>query len=166
MTSLIQPGEAEALLQAAINGELPDERGRFGPFGGRYVPETLVPAFERLEAGVREHLHDPQFQAEYQRELAHFARTALDLDGPPGAGLAGDLARLVTRCAASETALCHRDYHARNLLLQAGRVRVIDHQDALPGPAVYDRVSLAYDPYVALDDATRDALAGEHPDVA
>jgi hypothetical protein len=43
---------------------------------------------------------------------------------------------------------------------------VIDHQDALPGPAVYDRVSLAYDPYVALDDATRDALAGEGPDVA
>jgi tryptophan synthase beta chain len=61
--------EAETLLQAAINGELPDERGRFGPFGGRYVPETLVPAFERLEAGVKEHLHDPKFQAEFQREL-------------------------------------------------------------------------------------------------
>jgi tryptophan synthase beta chain len=54
MTSLLKSGEAETLLQAAINGELPDERGRFGPFGGRYVPETLVPAFERLEAGVKE----------------------------------------------------------------------------------------------------------------
>jgi tryptophan synthase beta chain len=69
MTSLIQAGEADALLKATIAGELPDERGRFGPFGGRYVPETLVPAFERLEAGVREHLHDPGFQADYQREL-------------------------------------------------------------------------------------------------
>ena len=69
MTSLFQAGEAETLLQAAIEGRLPDERGRFGPFGGRYVPETLVPAFERLEAGVKEHLHDPQFQAEFQREL-------------------------------------------------------------------------------------------------
>ena len=69
MTSLLQPGEAESLLKAAIEGRLPDERGRFGPFGGRYVPETLVPAFERLEAGVKEHLHDPQFQAEFQREL-------------------------------------------------------------------------------------------------
>ena len=29
MTSLFQAGEAEALLRAAINGELPDERGRF-----------------------------------------------------------------------------------------------------------------------------------------
>jgi tryptophan synthase beta chain len=69
MTSLIQAGEAEALLKATIAGELPDARGRFGPFGGRYVPETLVPAFERLEAGVREYLHDPAFRADYQREL-------------------------------------------------------------------------------------------------
>ncbi|MGB5165656.1 MAG: tryptophan synthase subunit beta [Woeseiaceae bacterium] len=61
--------EAAALLQAAIDGDLPDERGRFGPFGGRYVPETLVPAFERLEQGVKEHLHEPGFQAQFQREL-------------------------------------------------------------------------------------------------
>lgn len=57
------------LLQELIDGKLPDERGRFGPFGGRYVPETLVPAFERLEQGVRDHLHDASFQQEYQREL-------------------------------------------------------------------------------------------------
>ena len=50
--------DAAGLLAAAIRGELPDERGRFGPFGGRYVPETLVPAFERLEHGVHEHLHE------------------------------------------------------------------------------------------------------------
>ncbi|MGI9271470.1 MAG: tryptophan synthase subunit beta [Woeseiaceae bacterium] len=59
----------KALLQALLDGKLPDERGRFGPFGGRYVPETLVPAFERLEQGVREHLHDESFQKEYRREL-------------------------------------------------------------------------------------------------
>jgi tryptophan synthase beta chain len=69
MKSVLQADEAKRLLQASIDGKLPDERGRFGPFGGRYVPETLVPAFDRLEAGVREHLHDPGFQAEYQREL-------------------------------------------------------------------------------------------------
>jgi tryptophan synthase beta chain len=57
------------LLQASINGELPDERGRFGPFGGRYVPETLVPAFERLEQGVRDHLHVASFKKEFRREL-------------------------------------------------------------------------------------------------
>ena len=69
MSAVLQADEASALLEASINGELPDERGRFGPFGGRYVPETLVPAFERLEDGVRKYLHDADFQAEYQREL-------------------------------------------------------------------------------------------------
>ena len=69
MSAVLQADEASALLEASINGELPDERGRFGPFGGRYVPETLVPAFERLEQGVREYLHNEAFQAEYQREL-------------------------------------------------------------------------------------------------
>lgn len=69
MSSILRTGEADALLEASINGQLPDERGRFGPFGGRYVPETLVPAFERLEAGVRKHLHDQGFQDDYRREL-------------------------------------------------------------------------------------------------
>ena len=53
MSALLQADEASALLDATINGDLPDESGRFGPFGGRYVPETLVPAFERLEKGRR-----------------------------------------------------------------------------------------------------------------
>ncbi len=48
---------------------LPDERGRFGPFGGRYVPETLIPALERLERGVREHLHAADFQQELAQQL-------------------------------------------------------------------------------------------------
>ena len=69
MSALFAADEAAALLDAVIRGEMPDERGRFGPFGGRYVPETLVPAFQRLEKGVREHLHDPDFQEQLQREL-------------------------------------------------------------------------------------------------
>ncbi|MBT8086615.1 MAG: tryptophan synthase subunit beta [Gammaproteobacteria bacterium] len=69
MSALLQDDEASLLLEAAIRGELPDERGRFGPFGGRYVPETLVPAFERLEEGVQQHLHEESFQAEFQKEL-------------------------------------------------------------------------------------------------
>ena len=61
--------ESQALLAATISGELPDNRGRFGPFGGRYVPETLVPAFERLEQGIAAHLHTKSFQDDYRREL-------------------------------------------------------------------------------------------------
>ena len=45
--------QAAELLAATVAGRFPDDRGRFGPFGGRYVPETLIPALERLERGVR-----------------------------------------------------------------------------------------------------------------
>ena len=69
MSTLFAADEAKRLLDAAIRGDMPDDRGRFGPFGGRYVPETLVPAFDRLEAGVKEHLHDAAFQAQFQKEL-------------------------------------------------------------------------------------------------
>src|SRR6202041_951042 len=57
------------LLADSIAGKFPDALGRFGPFGGRYVPETLIPALERLEQGVREHLHSKEFQAAFHREL-------------------------------------------------------------------------------------------------
>jgi len=69
MKAVLNTGEAQALLQASIDGELPDKRGRFGPFGGRYVPETLVPAFERLEKGIAEHLHSEDFQKEFRAQL-------------------------------------------------------------------------------------------------
>jgi tryptophan synthase beta chain len=57
------------LLADAIAGRLPDERGRFGPYGGRYVPETLVPALDRLQAGVDRYLRDPAFLEEFHSEL-------------------------------------------------------------------------------------------------
>jgi tryptophan synthase beta chain len=60
------------LLADELAGKFPDSRGRFGPFGGRYVPETLIPAFERLEAGMREHLHRADFKAEVAHELKTF----------------------------------------------------------------------------------------------
>src|SRR5512135_2155134 len=61
--------DRESLLAQALAGAFPDARGRYGPFGGRYVPETLVPALDRLEEGVRAHLHEPGFHAELEAEL-------------------------------------------------------------------------------------------------
>lgn len=61
--------EQAAMLQAELAGDYPDTRGRFGPYGGRFVPETLIPALERLEAGMREHLHRQDFTAELTQEL-------------------------------------------------------------------------------------------------
>jgi tryptophan synthase beta chain len=83
MSSILGDDEAQALLKASIAGELPDERGRFGPFGGRYVPETLVPAFERLDAGIKEHLHAEDFQAEFRRELREWVGRPTALSHAP-----------------------------------------------------------------------------------
>jgi tryptophan synthase beta chain len=53
-------------------GQVPDARGRFGPYGGKFVPETLMFALEQLEAAYREAQHDPQFQSEFKRYLEEF----------------------------------------------------------------------------------------------
>jgi tryptophan synthase beta chain len=45
----------------------PDERGRFGPYGGRFVPETLMPALEELESAYLLARNDPAFQEELLR---------------------------------------------------------------------------------------------------
>ena len=45
----------------------PDENGRFGPYGGRFVPETLMPALEELEQAYLQARNDSTFQAELQR---------------------------------------------------------------------------------------------------
>lgn len=51
--------------------DLPDARGYFGEFGGRFVPETLVPALNELEAAYLDAMQDDAFQA----ELAHLQAT-------------------------------------------------------------------------------------------
>lgn len=50
---------------------VPDERGYFGEFGGRFVPETLVPALNELTAAYETAMADPEFQ----QELAYLQRT-------------------------------------------------------------------------------------------
>lgn len=51
----------------------PDATGRFGGFGGRYVPESLMPAVLELEAAFREAWMDPLFRAEYTSTLESYA---------------------------------------------------------------------------------------------
>ncbi len=65
----IDDADRPALLGALVRGELPDERGRYGPFGGRFVPETLIPALARLEAGMAEAFADPAFTGALEAEL-------------------------------------------------------------------------------------------------
>ena len=50
----------------------PDASGRFGDYGGRYVPETLMPLVHELEAAYRAARADPAFQAELSSFLTHY----------------------------------------------------------------------------------------------
>ena len=83
MRAALTTAEAGALLERELAGQFPDPRGRFGPYGGRYVPETLVPALERLEAGVRRWLADPLFKAELEAELATWVGRPTPLSHAP-----------------------------------------------------------------------------------
>ena len=51
---------------------MPDARGRFGKFGGRYVPETLIPVLDDVTRIYNEAKNDPVFQAELHRLLVEF----------------------------------------------------------------------------------------------
>jgi len=80
--------QMESLLQKLVDGRLPDEFGRYGVFGGRYVPETLVPALDRLQAGIRQHLDDAGFQAELRAQLHGWVGRPTALTAAPRLGKA------------------------------------------------------------------------------
>jgi len=52
--------------------ELPDARGHFGPYGGRYVAETLMGPLEELRAAYERYREDPEFIAELDEDLRQF----------------------------------------------------------------------------------------------
>ena len=51
---------------------VPDERGKFGPYGGQFVPETLMPALDELISAYDEAINDPQFMAEFNELLQSY----------------------------------------------------------------------------------------------
>ncbi|MBI4782291.1 MAG: tryptophan synthase subunit beta [Oscillatoriophycideae cyanobacterium NC_groundwater_1537_Pr4_S-0.65um_50_18] len=57
----------------------PDALGRFGKFGGKYVPETLMPALSELEAAFYQYRNDPEFQQELQGLLKDYVGRATPL---------------------------------------------------------------------------------------
>ncbi|KEF42516.1 MAG: tryptophan synthase subunit beta [Cyanobium sp. CACIAM 14] len=68
----VDPADPAALDTAALDPSArPDPLGRFGPFGGQYVPETLMPALAELEAAAAEAWADPAFTG----RLDHLLRT-------------------------------------------------------------------------------------------
>ena len=58
--------------QPTSSAQRPDALGRFGKFGGKYVPETLMPALAELEAAFYQYRDDPAFQTELQGLLKDY----------------------------------------------------------------------------------------------
>jgi len=52
--------------------DLPDALGHFGPYGGIFVAETLIPALEELKQAYADAQRDPLFQAEFEYDLKHY----------------------------------------------------------------------------------------------
>ncbi len=153
----------KALFQALLDGRLPDAEGRFGPFGGRYVPETLMPAINRLTEGVYRYLPDPEFQRRLQDELTGWV-------GRPTA--LGEASRLSERWGAEvwlkREDLAHTGAHKINntigqaLLAQAlGATRVVAEtgagQHGVASAAACARVGLPCTVYMGDVDITRQA---------
>ncbi|HXI52195.1 MAG TPA: tryptophan synthase subunit beta [Candidatus Saccharimonadales bacterium] len=59
-------------MSALATEQLPDVRGHFGPYGGRFVPETLMHPLQQLEEEYFRAQHDPEFQRELQYYLREF----------------------------------------------------------------------------------------------
>ena len=76
--TLTHPGQQAGLaaLQPAVR---PDASGRFGPFGGQYVPETLMPALAELERAAAEAWADPAFTTRLNQLLKTYVGRATPL---------------------------------------------------------------------------------------
>ena len=77
---------------------LPDRRGYFGEFGGKYVPETLMAALDEFEAAYRKLRRDRAFRRELDDVLHNYVGRPTPLSEAPGfAGLCGDFRLLLKR---------------------------------------------------------------------
>jgi tryptophan synthase beta chain len=59
-------------MSSIASASLPDAHGHFGPYGGRFVPETLMHPLQELEDEYSRAQHDPQFQREFDYYLREF----------------------------------------------------------------------------------------------
>jgi len=132
--------EAVALIEALQRRGNDLESERYAPYRIAFDVEKLT---WELEFFVRHFLE---------------AYRGVQLTPAHRAALAEEFSGIVEELAAEPRVLCHRDYHSRNLMLRAGRLYMIDFQDARLGPDTYDLVSLLRDSYVDLTDREVDDL--------
>ena len=137
---------------------------RFGPFGGRYVPETLIPALDALEAAFDETRHDVAFQTELDALLREYVGRPTALSFAP---------RLSARIGApvwmKREDLCHTGAHKINntvaqamLARRMGKRRIIAEtgagQHGVATATICARFGLECVVYMGEEDMQRQAL--------
>jgi len=144
---------------------MPDARGRFGPYGGRYVPETLMAPLEELEAAYAAARADRAFQVELDDLLKNFAGRPTPLQFAPRltAHLGGP------RIYIKREDLLHTGAHKINnclgqglLAKRMGKRRVIAEtgagQHGVATATVAARLGLACSVYMGTEDMERQRL--------
>ena len=144
---------------------LPDSQGRFGQFGGRYVPETLMPALLELEQAYAKARRDPRFQA----ELAHYLK--LYVGRPTPLYFAERLTKRLggAKIYLKREDLCHTGAHKINnslgqalLAKRMNKPRVIAEtgagQHGVAVATVAAMFGLASEIYMGTEDMQRQAL--------
>ncbi len=148
-----------------LASRLPDSLGHFGPYGGRYVPETLMAALEALEAGYEAATQDPAFQEELRVTLRQYVGRPTPLY--PARRLGERLGGL--RLYLKREDLCHTGAHKINntvgqilLARRMGKRRVIAEtgagQHGVATATVAARLGLDCEVYMGTEDMRRQAL--------
>ena len=114
--------------------------------GGRQRPDRECPAFSIVHDRQRLMYELGFFREHFLGGLLGHASALTDVE------LARALEDLADAVASQPRALCHRDFHSRNLMVIEARLVVIDFQDARIGPRTYDLASLLRDSYVELPE--------------
>lgn len=149
----------------SLSHSVPDARGRFGRFGGRYVPETLVPALEELAAAYDAARADPAFGAELDTLLRDFVGRPTPLCEAPRLTAHAGGARILLK----REDLAHTGAHKINntvgqalLARRMGKKRVIAEtgagQHGVATATACARFGIPCEIYMGAEDVRRQAL--------
>ncbi len=141
----------------------PDAAGRFGPYGGRYVPETLMEPLRELEAAYAEARRDPAFREDLQRLLRDFVGRPTPLTHAERLS-----ERLGLRLFLKREDLCHTGAHKINnalgqalLVKRMGKTRVVAEtgagQHGVATATVCAKLGLRCVVYMGTEDMARQA---------
>jgi aminoglycoside/choline kinase family phosphotransferase len=121
-------------------------------------PESVAPRSSCVAFGLAFDVEKLMWELDFFLEYMIKRLCVQQVKSRDEAALRGQFWKITTILARQLRVLTHRDYHSRNLMVQQGRLRVIDFQDARLGPCQYDLASLLCDSYVVLAADLRDEL--------